>query len=252
MDRECFRASMTAIVHAAVPIPSPHAAETKTEVVAVKAVTWHGVGDIRLEEVPDPRIEAPTDAIIRITTSAICGTDLHLVRGTMPGLKAVDDRLLRRPAGRGRVQRIAGAVRQDPVRLLQPDSPAGGGVRRAGHHPVRHLPYRPSPPTRSSTAANPAGSRCPSTPPADGRRVQRRRRPDRPRGVSGGGLSGATDHHRRLRSRRSVGVAEGWRVELRTTLLIREPVVHAGTAAERADRLLPGAVVVGHPEVLLR
>jgi threonine dehydrogenase-like Zn-dependent dehydrogenase len=53
----------------------------------VKAVTWHGIGDIRLEEVPDPRIEAPTDAIVRITTSAICGTDLHLVRGTMPGMK---------------------------------------------------------------------------------------------------------------------------------------------------------------------
>jgi threonine dehydrogenase-like Zn-dependent dehydrogenase len=57
------------------------------EETIVKAVTWHGVGDIRLEEVPDPRIEAPTDAIIKVTTSAICGTDLHLVRGTMPGLK---------------------------------------------------------------------------------------------------------------------------------------------------------------------
>jgi threonine dehydrogenase-like Zn-dependent dehydrogenase len=53
----------------------------------VRAVTWHGVGDIRLDEVADPRIEQPTDAIVRITTSAICGTDLHLVRGTMPGLE---------------------------------------------------------------------------------------------------------------------------------------------------------------------
>jgi threonine dehydrogenase-like Zn-dependent dehydrogenase len=53
----------------------------------VKAVTWHGVGDIRFGEVPDPRIEEQTDAIVRITTSAICGTDLHLVRGTMPGLE---------------------------------------------------------------------------------------------------------------------------------------------------------------------
>jgi threonine dehydrogenase-like Zn-dependent dehydrogenase len=53
----------------------------------MKAVTWHAVGDIRFGEVPDPRIEEPTDAIVRITTSAICGTDLHFVRGTMPGLE---------------------------------------------------------------------------------------------------------------------------------------------------------------------
>jgi len=53
----------------------------------VKAVTWHGVGDIRFDEVSDPKIEEPTDAIVRITTSAICGTDLHFVRGTMPGLR---------------------------------------------------------------------------------------------------------------------------------------------------------------------
>jgi threonine dehydrogenase-like Zn-dependent dehydrogenase len=53
----------------------------------MKAVTWHGVGDIRLEEVPDPGIKDPTDAVVRITTSAICGTDLHFARGTMPGLR---------------------------------------------------------------------------------------------------------------------------------------------------------------------
>jgi threonine dehydrogenase-like Zn-dependent dehydrogenase len=53
----------------------------------MKAVTWHGVGDIRFGDVPDTRIEEPTDAIVRITTSAICGTDLHFVRGTMPGLE---------------------------------------------------------------------------------------------------------------------------------------------------------------------
>ncbi|WP_338890189.1 alcohol dehydrogenase catalytic domain-containing protein [Rhodococcus sovatensis] len=52
----------------------------------MKAVVWHDVGDIRLDEVSEPRIEAPTDAIITVTTSAICGTDLHLVRGTMPGM----------------------------------------------------------------------------------------------------------------------------------------------------------------------
>lgn len=41
------------------------------------AVTWHAVGDIRFGEVPDPGSWDPTDAIVRITTSAICGTDLH-------------------------------------------------------------------------------------------------------------------------------------------------------------------------------
>jgi threonine dehydrogenase-like Zn-dependent dehydrogenase len=48
---------------------------------------WHGTGDIRLDDVATPKIEEPTDAIIRITRSAICGTDLHMVRGTMPGMR---------------------------------------------------------------------------------------------------------------------------------------------------------------------
>jgi threonine dehydrogenase-like Zn-dependent dehydrogenase len=53
----------------------------------MKAVVFHKVGDIRLEEVPEPRIKQPTDAIVQITASAICGTDLHMVRGTLPGMK---------------------------------------------------------------------------------------------------------------------------------------------------------------------
>jgi threonine dehydrogenase-like Zn-dependent dehydrogenase len=53
----------------------------------MKAVVWHGIGDIRLDDVPEPRIEQPTDAIVRLTASAICGTDLHMVRGTMPGMQ---------------------------------------------------------------------------------------------------------------------------------------------------------------------
>jgi threonine dehydrogenase-like Zn-dependent dehydrogenase len=54
----------------------------------MKAVVWHGVGDIRLDDVPEPTIQKPTDAIVRLTASAICGTDLHFVRGTMTGLKS--------------------------------------------------------------------------------------------------------------------------------------------------------------------
>lgn len=52
----------------------------------MKAVVFHGVGDIRLDEVPSPQLKQRTDAIVRITTSAICGTDLHLIRGTVPGM----------------------------------------------------------------------------------------------------------------------------------------------------------------------
>jgi threonine dehydrogenase-like Zn-dependent dehydrogenase len=44
----------------------------------VKALTFHGKRDVRVDEVPDPRIEVPTDAIVRITSTAICGSDLHL------------------------------------------------------------------------------------------------------------------------------------------------------------------------------
>jgi threonine dehydrogenase-like Zn-dependent dehydrogenase len=53
----------------------------------MKAVVWHGIGDIRLDEVPQPTIQDPHDAIIHITRSAICGTDLHFVRGTMAPMR---------------------------------------------------------------------------------------------------------------------------------------------------------------------
>lgn len=56
----------------------------------MKAVVFHGIGDIRLDEVPEPVLKQPTDALVRLTASAICGTDLHMVRGTIgdmePGL----------------------------------------------------------------------------------------------------------------------------------------------------------------------
>jgi threonine dehydrogenase-like Zn-dependent dehydrogenase len=44
----------------------------------MKAVTWQGKRDVRIQDVPDPRIEHPTDALIEITSSAICWSDLHL------------------------------------------------------------------------------------------------------------------------------------------------------------------------------
>ncbi|HAB74451.1 MAG TPA: glutathione-dependent formaldehyde dehydrogenase, partial [Pantoea sp.] len=53
----------------------------------MKALVWHGVGNIQLDNVPDPQIEQPGDAVIRITASAICGTDLHFIRGTFSDMQ---------------------------------------------------------------------------------------------------------------------------------------------------------------------
>ena len=53
----------------------------------MKAVVFHGIGDIRLDDVKEPKIKEKNDAIVRITAAAICGTDLHMIRGTMPGMK---------------------------------------------------------------------------------------------------------------------------------------------------------------------
>jgi threonine dehydrogenase-like Zn-dependent dehydrogenase len=54
----------------------------------MKAVVFRGIGDIRLEDVREPVIEQATDAIVRLTATAICGTDLHFVRGTVPGMES--------------------------------------------------------------------------------------------------------------------------------------------------------------------
>jgi threonine dehydrogenase-like Zn-dependent dehydrogenase len=56
----------------------------------MKALVWHGKKDVRCDTVPDPHIEEPTDAIIKVTSCAICGSDLHLFNHFMPGLKKGD------------------------------------------------------------------------------------------------------------------------------------------------------------------
>lgn len=56
----------------------------------MKALCWHGHGDVRVDTVPDPKIEAPTDAIIKITATGICGSDLHLLDGYVPTMKSGD------------------------------------------------------------------------------------------------------------------------------------------------------------------
>ena len=56
----------------------------------MKAVCWHGAQDVRVETVPDPKILNPRDAIIKITSTAICGSDLHLYEGNIPTMESGD------------------------------------------------------------------------------------------------------------------------------------------------------------------
>ncbi|HEY9607312.1 MAG TPA: zinc-dependent alcohol dehydrogenase [Allocoleopsis sp.] len=56
----------------------------------MKAVCWHGANDVRVDTVPDPKIINPRDAIVKITSTAICGSDLHLYDGFIPSMQAGD------------------------------------------------------------------------------------------------------------------------------------------------------------------
>jgi threonine dehydrogenase-like Zn-dependent dehydrogenase len=56
----------------------------------MKALVWHGKGTMRCDTVPDPRIEHPRDAIIKVTACAICGSDLHIYDGMIPTMKHGD------------------------------------------------------------------------------------------------------------------------------------------------------------------
>jgi threonine dehydrogenase-like Zn-dependent dehydrogenase len=56
----------------------------------MRALTWHGKHDVRVETVPDPEIVNPRDAIIEVSATAICGSDLHLYNGVIPGMIAGD------------------------------------------------------------------------------------------------------------------------------------------------------------------
>jgi threonine dehydrogenase-like Zn-dependent dehydrogenase len=56
----------------------------------MRALCWHGKLDVRCDTVPDPTIEEPRDAIVKVTSCAICGSDLHLYGGFVPGMKSGD------------------------------------------------------------------------------------------------------------------------------------------------------------------
>lgn len=101
----------------------------------MKAVVFHGVGDIRLDDVADPKIKDPTDAIVRLTASAICGTDLHFVRGTVADM--VPGTILGHE-GVGVIEELGPEVRNLRIgdRVVIPSTIACGGCSycRAGYH----------------------------------------------------------------------------------------------------------------------
>ena len=75
----------------------------------MRAVTWHGVEDVRVEDVPDPTVQEPTDAVVEVTSTAICGSDLHLYRPLEPFMEP-GDILGHEPMGR--VVAVGDAVTQ--------------------------------------------------------------------------------------------------------------------------------------------
>jgi threonine dehydrogenase-like Zn-dependent dehydrogenase len=100
----------------------------------MKAVVFHGVGDIRLDDVPEPTLQQPTDAIVRITSSAICGTDLHFIRGSAPDM---EPGTILGHEGVGVVEALGADVRNFEVgdRVLIPSTIACGNCAycRAGY-----------------------------------------------------------------------------------------------------------------------
>ena len=56
----------------------------------MKALCWYGKNDVRVETVPDPKILNSGDAIVKVTTTAICGSDLHIYNGYIPTMEEGD------------------------------------------------------------------------------------------------------------------------------------------------------------------
>ena len=112
----------------------------------MKAVTWHGRRDVRVDEVPDPQIQEPTDAIIKVTTTAICGSDLHLYE-VMGPFMSEGDILGHEPMGI--VEEVGSAVT---------DIAAGDRVVIPVQHLLRrllHVRHRTSEPVRNHPGPGP-------------------------------------------------------------------------------------------------
>ncbi len=74
----------------------------------MKALVYHGPGKKTWEDVPNPKIEAPSDAIVRVDTTTICGTDLHILKGDVP---AVTDGRILGHEGVGTITEVGSAVK---------------------------------------------------------------------------------------------------------------------------------------------
>src|SRR3954466_388335 len=98
----------------------------------MKALTWHGTHDVRVDNVPEPTIEHPTDAIIRVTSSGICGSDLHLYEVLGPFLDS-GDILGHEPMGI--VEEVGSAVTELAVgdRVVIPFNVSCGTCFMCGH-----------------------------------------------------------------------------------------------------------------------
>src|SRR5580704_17414811 len=81
--------------------------DQKAPATAMHALIYHGPGKYRWEEKPRPTIKDPGDAIVRITTSTICGTDLHILKGDLP---AVTDGRILGHEGIGVVEQVGAGV----------------------------------------------------------------------------------------------------------------------------------------------
>ena len=137
----------------------------------MKAVTWQGVHDMQVTEVPDPRIEEPTDAIIKVTSTGLCGSDLHLYETLAPFMEpgdivghepmgiveevgsGVSDLQGRRPRRRA-VQRL--------LRLLLDVRARASTASARPRRTTSTAPARASSATASSTARSPAARRSTS------------------------------------------------------------------------------------------
>ena len=225
----------------------------------MKAVVWHGVGDIRLDDVPEPKIQDPTDAIVRLTASAICGTDLHFIRGTCRAWCRARSSAMRASASSRRSARTSATSTSATASSSAPPSPAGSAPTAARATtpsatrptPTARRPARPSSAARRTPARSRAAGRIRPHPVRQRRPGQAARRGHRrpghpalrhlPHGLlrRGHRRDQARPHRRRLRLRPRRPVrhrqrqADGRRPRLRRG---RRPLTAGDGARRRAPR----------------
>ena len=113
----------------------------------MKALCWYGKNDVQISQVPDPKILNPRDAIIKITSTAICGSDLHLYDGFIPTMERGD---ILGHEFMGEVVELGAAVKNLKIgdRVVVPFTIACGNCYYCHERPVRPVrqfqPERPA------------------------------------------------------------------------------------------------------------